>query len=60
VSRSSPPPPPRHGYEDREDSRRRAAIATVQPREREREAPARRAGGLRVTELDVPEYMPHR
>ena len=27
---------------------------------RERETPARRAGGLRVTELDVPEYMPRR
>jgi hypothetical protein len=38
--------------------RRRAATASVQSRERE--APARRAGGLRVTELDVPEYMPHR
>src|SRR3982750_3698900 len=42
----SPPPPPRHGYEDREDMRRRAATASVQSRERE--APARRSGGLRV------------
>ncbi len=58
VSRSMPPPP-RHGYEDREEARRRAATSTVQPRERERE-PARRGGGLRVTELDVPEYMPRR
>ncbi len=58
VTRSSPPPPPRHGYEDREEMRRRAATASVQSRERE--APARRSGGLRVTELDVPEYMPHR
>ena len=58
VSRSVPPPPPRHGYEDREEMRRRAATASVQSRERE--APARRSGGLRVTELDVPEYMPHR
>jgi hypothetical protein len=38
--------------------RRRAATSAVQTRERE--APARRAGGLRVTELDVPEYMPRR
>jgi hypothetical protein len=38
--------------------RRRAATAAVQSRERE--APSRRSGGLRVTELDVPEYMPHR
>jgi cell division protein FtsZ len=58
VSRSTPPPPPRHGYEDREEMRRRAATSAVQTRERE--APARRAGGLRVTELDVPEYMPRR
>ncbi len=58
VTRSTPPPPPRHGYEDREEMRRRAATSAVQTRERE--TPARRAGGLRVTELDVPEYMPRR
>jgi len=56
VSRGLPPPP-RHGYEDREALRRPATEAV---QSREREAPARRAGGLRVTELDVPEYMPHR
>jgi cell division protein FtsZ len=58
VSRSQPPPA-RDRYEsDREEMRRRAATAAVQTRERE--TPARRAGGLRVTELDVPEYMPRR
>jgi hypothetical protein len=52
-----PSPPPRHGYEDRDDQRRRATSAV---QTREREAPARRSGGLRVNELDVPEYMPRR
>jgi cell division protein FtsZ len=51
-------PPPRSSYDDREEMRRRAATAAVQTRERE--TPARRSGGLRVTELDVPEYMPRR
>jgi hypothetical protein len=50
------PPPPSSSYEDRDDLRRRATAA-VQSRERE---PARRGNGLRVTELDVPEFMPHR
>ncbi len=50
------PPPPSSSYEDREELRRRATAA-VQTRERE---PARRGNGLRVTELDVPEFMPHR
>jgi cell division protein FtsZ len=58
VERRTPPPPPR--YEDREDVRRRATAAVGQSRERDHEPPARRNGGLRVTELDVPEYMPHR
>jgi cell division protein FtsZ len=57
VQRRTPPPPPRHGYDDRDELRRRATAAV---QTREREAPARRAGGLRVTELDVPEYMPRR
>ncbi len=51
------PPPPRSSYDEREELRRtgRSAVQT-----RERETPARRSGGLRVTELDVPEYMPRR
>jgi cell division protein FtsZ len=57
VQRRTPPPQVER-YEDREELRRRATAA-VQSRERPRE-PARRSGGLRVTELDVPEYMPHR
>jgi len=51
-------------YEEREELRRRATAAVQsreRPRERERQAePARRGNGLRVTELDVPEFMPHR
>jgi cell division protein FtsZ len=54
----------RSTYEEREELRRRttAAVQTRErPREREREPePARRGNGLRVTELDVPEFMPHR
>jgi hypothetical protein len=57
VQRRTPPSQVER-YEDREELRRRATAA-VQSRERPRE-PARRSGGLRVTELDVPEYMPHR
>ena len=44
---------------DREEMRRRAA-ATAAVQTRERETPGERSGGLRVNELDVPEYMPRR
>ena len=55
------PPAARPAYEDVEERRRRATAA-VQSRERE---PARTqrsggGGGLKVTELDVPEFMPFR
>jgi cell division protein FtsZ len=56
AQRRMAPPPPSSSYEDRDDLRRRATAA-VQSRERE---PTRRGNGLRVTELDVPEFMPHR
>ncbi len=58
VQRTSPPSPDR--YEDREELRRRATAA-VQGRQPERHRepdPQRRGNGLRVTELDVPEFMP--
>ena len=45
-------------FEEREELRRRATAA-VQARERE-PPPQRRSNGLRVTELDVPEFMPFR
>jgi hypothetical protein len=51
-------PPPAYRGPDRDDYRR--AIHREEYRrapEREPE-PARRAGGLAVSELDVPEYMP--
>jgi hypothetical protein len=59
-------PPASTTYEQREELRRRATAAVQtrdrpRPPEREREPePARRGNGLRVTELDVPEFMPHR
>jgi cell division protein FtsZ len=58
VQRTSPPSVDR--YEDREELRRRATAA-VQARQPERGRepdPQRRGNGLRVTELDVPEFMP--
>jgi cell division protein FtsZ len=56
VQRRMPPPPPPVDYVERGEELRRRATAAVQTREREPE-PARRSG-LRVTELDVPEFMP--
>ncbi|MEA2191873.1 MAG: cell division protein FtsZ [Solirubrobacteraceae bacterium] len=57
-------PPASTTFEQREELRRRATAAVQtrdRPQEREREPePARRGNGLRVTELDVPEFMPHR
>ena len=56
VERRTPPSAVR--YEDREELRRRATAA-VQARQPERQAETQRRGnGLRVTELDVPEFMP--
>jgi len=55
VQRRTPPPAEPARYDDREELRRRATSA-VQTRERE---PTQRSG-LRVTELDVPEFMPRR
>jgi cell division protein FtsZ len=67
VERRTPPQVDR--YEDREELRRRATAA-VQARHPERPArhperqpepePQRRGNGLRVNELDVPEFMPRR
>ena len=51
---SAPPPPPVYRGPERDDYRRRAP-APVPVREPE---PVRSGGGLRVTELDVPEFMP--
>jgi len=65
-------PQGRSSYDDREEIRRRATAAAAaqsrqpvrrEPPRREREPepePQRRGGGLRVTELDVPEFMPRR
>jgi cell division protein FtsZ len=55
VQRRSTLPAEPARYDDREELRRRATSA-VQARERE---PTQRSG-LRVTELDVPEFMPRR
>ena len=57
VQRRQQPPAPPVDYVARgEELRRHAGSSAVQTREREPE-PARRSG-LRVTELDVPEFMP--
>jgi cell division protein FtsZ len=59
IQRRSPSVQRDSSYEEREELRRRATAA-VQSRERVREPEPRRGNGLRVTELDVPEFIPHR
>ncbi len=60
VERRTPPSVDR--YEDREELRRRAtaAVQARQPERHREPEPQRRGNGLRVTELDVPEFMPRR
>ncbi len=59
IQRRTPAVQRESSYEEREELRRRATAA-VQSRERPREPEPRRGNGLRVTELDVPEFMPNR
>jgi cell division protein FtsZ len=55
-------PPRVDSYEDRAELRRRAtaAVQSRQPERHREPEPQRRGNGLRVTELDVPEFMPRR
>ncbi|MEA2154183.1 MAG: cell division protein FtsZ, partial [Solirubrobacteraceae bacterium] len=53
---SAPPPPPVYRGPDRDDQRR--APARDDYRRAPEPEPVRSGGGLRVTELDVPEFIP--
>ncbi len=58
VQRRMQPPSPPVDYVERGEELRRRATAAVQTRERDREPEPARRSGLRVTELDVPEFIP--